>query len=157
LFDDYRLSTINKLPTWAKKQVSSSWVRDRSYACVPLLTFSHKSFQVITNVDMEVSVITESVQNTSILSTRAKPEGRWAEVSSTEMPFVVMQSSGHQLPRSCHLFRENWSICIWKYFILFSVLIHCKSFPIHLVKMTKPLLVRGHYNINCFLIYTWWY
>ena len=24
LFDDYRLSTINKLPTWAKKQVSSS-------------------------------------------------------------------------------------------------------------------------------------
>ncbi|CAB4010948.1 Hypothetical predicted protein [Paramuricea clavata] len=56
LFDDYRLSTINKLPTWAKKQV-------------------------ITSVDMEVSVITESFQssNTSILNTRAKPEGRWAE------------------------------------------------------------------------------
>jgi hypothetical protein len=49
------------------------------------------------------------------------------------------------------------AICIWKYFILFSVLIRCKSFPIHLVKMTRPLLVRGHYNINCFLIYTWWY
>ena len=31
---------------------------------------------------MEVSVITESIQtsNTSVLSVRTKPEGRWAEV-----------------------------------------------------------------------------
>ena len=62
---------------------------NRTYIAVYHWFFFPKLFQVITNVDMEASVITESAQNTSIVNTRAKPEGRWAEVSSTKMALVL--------------------------------------------------------------------